>query len=119
MRWTRQSKLSSRRVGHRAHLQTNARLRLQQADDGEQVLGGGIAGWAKHAHQAFGRSAERGAEFFETDRGVDAGAQRGAALLQVAVEQRLHRLAEQGLPEFDVAAGSRLHCLAKTSRQGA
>jgi hypothetical protein len=31
---------------------------------------GGIAGWAEQAHQAFGRSAERGAEFFEA---VEAG----------------------------------------------
>src|SRR5260221_3196165 len=98
--------------------ETNARLRLQQADDTEQVLGGGIARRSEHAHQALGRSAERGAKFFETDRGVDARAQRGAPLLQIAVEQRLHRLTEQCLPKLDVAASPRPNRLAKTSRQG-
>jgi hypothetical protein len=33
----------SSRVGHRAHLQTDAGLRLQDADDGQQIFGGGIA----------------------------------------------------------------------------
>jgi hypothetical protein len=99
-------------------LQANARLRLQQADDGEQVLGGGIARRPEHAHQALGRSTEGCAEFFEADGGVDARAQGGAPLLQITIEQRLHRLGEQCLPEFDVAAGPRLHRLAKTSGQG-
>jgi len=63
-------------VGHHAYFQANARLRLQQADHVHQIAGGGIAGRAEHTHQALGRPAEGCAEFFETDRGVDAGAQR-------------------------------------------
>jgi hypothetical protein len=33
-------------------------------------------------------------------------------------QQHLHGFTEQGLAEFDIAARPRLHCLAKTSRQG-
>jgi hypothetical protein len=33
----------SSRVGHRAHLQTNAGLRLQYADDGQEIFRSGIA----------------------------------------------------------------------------
>jgi hypothetical protein len=40
------------------------------------------------------------------------------AIRQIAVEQHLRRLAEQSLPEFDVAAGSRLHRLTEASRLG-
>ena len=105
-------------VGDRARLQANAGLRPQHANDGEQIFRGRISRRPKHPHQALWRSAERGAEFFEADRGVDARAQSRAPLLQIAVEQRLHRLAEQGLPEFSVAARPRLHCLSKTSCQG-
>jgi len=35
--------LPSGGIGHRAHVQTNAYLRLQQPDDAEQILGRGIA----------------------------------------------------------------------------
>src|SRR6267154_4905632 len=90
-------------VGHRPHVQTYARLRLQQPDDTEQVLGRGIARRTEHAHQTLRRSAERGAEFFETDCSVNARAQRGAPLIQITIEQRLHRLSEQCPSEFDVA----------------
>jgi hypothetical protein len=44
------------------------------------------------------------APVFKTGRGVDAGAQRGATLVEIAVEKRLRRLDEQGLMNFDVAA---------------
>jgi hypothetical protein len=70
----------------------------------EQIFGGGIAGRTEHPHQALGRPAERRAEFFKTDRGADAGARRGVALVEMAVEKRLRRLDEQGLLKFDGAA---------------
>jgi hypothetical protein len=51
----------------------------------------------------FGHRPSAVPSFFETDGGVDARAQRGTPFLQVTIEQQLHRLTEQGLPEFDIA----------------
>lgn len=67
----------------------------------EQIFGGGIAGRTEHPHRGLtGRAPRR---VFKTHRGVDAGAQRSVALVEITVEKRLRRLDEQGLLKFDVA----------------
>ena len=64
---------ASGRFGDRANFQVHPGFLLQRADDAEQVLGGGIAVRAEHAHQAFRRTPEHFAQPVESDRRIDIG----------------------------------------------
>jgi hypothetical protein len=102
--WVANAKLEtaaawSGRVKDRANFEMHAGLLLQRTDDAKQVLGGRVAFGSEHAHQAFLRSPKHFAQPLKANGRIDIGPQRRAAVVGVALQQRLHRLLKQRLAE--------------------
>jgi hypothetical protein len=72
---------------------------LQIAYHAEQILRLRIAARAEHADQALGRRAGGSPELFKSDRRLDVIPKDDLAGLEVAAEQRIDALAQQGLGE--------------------
>src|SRR5581483_6339451 len=64
---------------------------------------GRIAAWPEHAHQAFHWRTGRRGQLLEADGGVDISAQRRFGGVEIAGEQRLHRLGKQRRTECRIA----------------
>src|SRR5580698_326683 len=90
----------------RTDLKIDAFLCLKMSEDAKQVLGGRVAIWTEHSHEAVGGDGGRLFELPKANRGVDIVAQDCAAGLLVAGEHQLDRFPKQRLakPRFPPGA---------------